>query len=193
MARMADVLLLHHALGQTPSFQAFADALRAGGHNVVTPDVYDGRTFDDLDEGLAFAREIGFDEVRERGVRAADALPDWLVYIGISMGAMAAQQLAQTRAGAAGAVLISSAIPLGEFAETWPDAVPVQIHGTDADPFFVGEGDIEAARELAAAADDAELFMYPGDAHLLVEFDANQDDPNIRLVTDRVLEFLRRA
>jgi len=190
---MADVLLLHHALGQTPSFHAFADELRAAGHNVVTPDVFDGRTFDDLDEGLAFAREIGFDEVRERGVRAADALPDWLVYIGISMGAMAAQQLAQTRAGAAGAVLISSAIPLGEFAETWPDAVPVQIHGTDADPFFVGEGDIEAARELAAAADDAELFMYPGDAHLLVEFDANQDDPNIRLVTDRVLEFLRRA
>lgn len=193
MARMADVLLLHHALGQTPSFHAFADALRAAGHNVVAPDVFDGRIFDDLDAGLAYAREIGFDEVRERGVRAADGLPDWLVYIGISMGAMAAQQLAQTRHGAAGAVLISSAIPLGEFAETWPDEVPLQIHGTDADPFFVGEGDIEAAHELVAAADDAELFMYPGDSHLLVEFDPSPDDPNIRSVTDRVLEFLRRV
>lgn len=192
MASMADVLLLHHALGQTPSFHAFADALRAAGHHVVTPDVYDGRTFADLDAGLAHARQIGFGEVRERGVRAADGLPDWLVYIGISMGAMAAQQLAQTRPGAAGAVLISSAIPLGEFAEAWPDEVPLQIHGTDADPFFVGEGDIEAAHELVAAADDAELFMYPGDSHLLVEFDANPDDQNITAVTARVLEFLQR-
>ena len=193
MARMADVLLLHHALGQTPSFHAFADTLRAGGHNVVTPDVYDGRTFDDLDEGLAYAREIGFDTVRERGVRAADALPEWLVYIGISMGQMAAQQLAQTRPGAAGAVFISSAIPLGEFAETWPDEVPLQIHGTDADPFFVGEGDIEAARELVEAADDAELFMYPGDSHLLVEYEPNPGDPNIRLMTERLLELLGRV
>ena len=193
MARMADVLLLHHALGQTPSFHAFADSLRAGGHNVVTPDVYDGRTFHDLDEGLAYAREIGFDTVRERGVRAADGLPEWLVYIGISMGQMAAQQLAQTRPGAAGAVFISSAIPLGEFADSWPDEVPLQIHGTDADPFFVGEGDIEAARELVEAADDAELFMYPGDSHMLVEYERNPDDPNIRAMTERVLEFLGRV
>jgi dienelactone hydrolase len=190
---MADVLLLHHALGQTPSFQAFADALRAAGHTVATPDVYDGRTFDDLDEGLGYAREIGFDTVRERGVRAADELPERLVYIGISMGQMAAQQLAQTRPGAAGAVFISSAIPLGEFADTWPDGVPLQIHGTDADPFFVGEGDIEAARELVEAADDAELFMYPGDTHMLVEYDANSGDPNFRAVTERVLEFLQRV
>jgi pimeloyl-ACP methyl ester carboxylesterase len=126
-------------------------------------------------------------------VRAADELPERLVYIGISMGEMAAQQLAQTRPGAAGAVFISSAIPLGEFADTWPDGVPLQIHGTDADPFFVGEGDIEAARELVEAADDAELFMYPGDSHLLVEFEPNPGDPNIRLMTERVLELLGRV
>ena len=190
MAHMADVLLFHHALGQTPSFHAFADELRGAGHTVVTPDLFDGRTFDDLDAGVLYAGEIGFDAVRERGVRAADDLPEELVYIGISLGAMPAQQLAQTRPGAAGAVLISSAIPLGYFGDTWPAGVPLQVHGMDADPIFVDEGDIEAAEELVEAADDAELLLYPGDAHLLVAVNPAQDDPVVREVTDAVLEFL---
>ena len=191
MAHMADVLLFHHALGQTPSFHAFADELRAAGHTVVTPDLFDGRTFDDLDAGVLYAGEIGFDAVRERGVRAADDLPEQLVYIGISLGAMPAQQLAQTRPGAAGAVLISSAIPLGYFGDAWPAGVPLQVHGMDADPIFVDEGDIEAAEELVEAADDAELLLYPGDSHLLVAVSPAPDDPAVREVTDAVLEFLR--
>ena len=191
MAHMADVLLFHHALGQTPSFHAFADELRAAGHAVDTPDLFDGHTFDDLDAGVLYAGEIGFDVVRERGVRAADDLPERLVYIGISLGAMPAQELAQTRPGAAAAVLISSAIPLGYFGDTWPAGLPLQVHGMDADPVFVGEGDLEAAEELVAVGDDAELFLYPGDAHLLVEVNPSPDDPAVRAVTDVVLEFLR--
>ena len=191
MAGMADVLLFHHAQGQTPSFTAFADELRAAGHTVVTPDLYDGRTFDDLDAGLEYAAEVGFDAVRERGVQAADGLPERLVIIGISLGVMPAQQLAQTRPGVAGAVLISSAVPPTYFADTWPTEVPLQIHGMDADPIFIGEGDIEAARELVDMADDAELIVHPGDAHLMVEFDAAPGDPARQAVTDAVLEFLR--
>jgi dienelactone hydrolase len=97
---MAEVVLFHHAQGLTPGVAAFADELRRAGHTVHAPDLYDGRTFATLEEGLAYAEEIGFDEVTERGVQAAEALPAELVYAGFSLGLGPAQRLAQTRPGA---------------------------------------------------------------------------------------------
>jgi len=166
---MTNVLLFHHAQGLTEGVRSFADELRAAGHTVVVPDFYDGRTFATLDEGMAYAGEIGFDQILERNVRSADNLPSDLVYAGFSLGEMSAQKLAQTRPGARGALLFYSCIPItGDWAfGPWPDGVPVQIHGMDADPIFVGEGDVDAAREIVATVDDAELFLYPGDQHYL--------------------------
>ena len=111
------------------------------------------------------------EELLERGERVADDLPTELVYAGFSFGEMAAQKLAQTRPGARGALLFYSCIPIsGEWAfGPWPDGVPVQIHGMDDDPIFVGEGDIEAAREIVAKVKDAELFLYPGDQHYFAD------------------------
>jgi dienelactone hydrolase len=155
---MAEVLLFHHALGLTPGVVAFADQLRESGHTVHTPDLYDGKTFAVLEEGMANARAIGFEAILERSVAIAGELPSELVYAGMSLGEMAAQKLAQTRPGARGALLFYSCIPIsGEWAfGPWPDGVPVQIHGMDADPIFVGEGDVDAAREIADTVDDAE-------------------------------------
>ena len=123
---MAEVLLVHHAHGLTAGVRAFADELRAAGHVVHTPDLYDGQTFDDLEAGIGYAREVGFGAVLERGVNAADGLPDELVYIGMSLGAMPAQKLAQTRPGAKGAVLLHAALPPSEFGGEWPPGVPLQ-------------------------------------------------------------------
>jgi dienelactone hydrolase len=193
---MAEVLLFHHAQGLTPGVVAFADALRAAGHTVHTPDLFDGRTFPTLDDGLAHAREIGFDSLLERGVREADDLPAGLVYAGFSVGEMAAQKLAQTRPGARGALLFYSCIPIsGEWAfGPWPEGVPVQIHGMDADPIFVGEGDVEAAREIVEQAEDAELFLYPGDRHYFADSSLPSYDADATaLLTRRVLEFLDRV
>jgi dienelactone hydrolase len=188
---MAEVLLFHHAQGQTSGVVAFADELRRAGHTVHTPDVYDSRTFESLDEGLAYAREIGFGEVLDRGVRAADRLPSELVYAGFSLGAMPAQKLAQTRPGAQGALLFHSSVPTSEFGSSWPADVPVQIHAMDADPFFVDEGDIDAARELVASAEHAELFLYPGDQHLFADASLPSYDADAAaLLTRRVLDFL---
>jgi dienelactone hydrolase len=189
---MAEVLLFHHALGQTTGFLAFADDLRRAGHTVHTPDLYDGRTFDSLDAGMAYAEEIGFPgQVIERGVRAAEGLPAELVYAGFSLGVLPAQMLAQTRPGARGALLFYSCVPTSEFGPSWPADVPVQIHGMDADPIFVGEGDIDAARALVASTPGAELFLYPGDQHYF----ADSSLPSYRagaaaLLRQRVLEFL---
>ncbi len=193
---MAEVLLFHHAQGLTAGVRAFADELRAAGHLVHTPDLFDGRTFNSIDEGVAHAREMGFENVLERGVRMADDLPNALVYAGMSLGEMAAQKLAQTRPGARGALLFYSCIPIsGEWAfGPWPDGVPVQIHGMDADPIFVGEGDIEAAREIVANVQDAELFLYPGDQHYFADSSLPSYDADATaLLTRRVLEFLDRV
>ncbi|HTG40515.1 MAG TPA: dienelactone hydrolase family protein [Methylomirabilota bacterium] len=193
---MAEVLLFHHAQGLTPGIHAFADELRAAGHTVHTPDLFDGRTFESIPEGMAFIEATGFDELRARGVRIADDLPAELVYGGFSFGVTIAQQLAQTRLGARGALLFYSAVPIsGEWAfGPWPDGVPVQIHGADADPYFVGEGDIDAAREIVEKVDDAELFLYPGDQHYFADSSLPSYDPEATaLLTKRVLAFLGRV
>ena len=188
---MAEVLLFHHAQGQTPGFHAFADELRSAGHTVHTPDLYDGRTFPTLEEGIAYAGEVGFMEILESGVRTADELPNELVYAGFSLGVMPAQKLAQTRAGARGALLFYSCIPVSEFGSSWPSDVPVQIHGMDADPIFVDEGDIDAAREIVASTEDAELFLYPGDQHYFADSSLpSYDEKAATLLTQRVLAFL---
>src|SRR5262245_16868209 len=189
--RMAEVLLFHHAQGQTPGFHAFADELRAAGHTVHAPDLFEGRTFGSIDEGMAHVKEIGFDEVMARGQKAAEELPNELVYAGFSLGVVPAQMLAQTRPGARGALLFYSCVPVSEFGTSWPKDVPVQIHGMDADPIFVDEGDIDAARDLVASTDQAELFLYPGDQHYFADSSLPSYDPDAAaLLTKRVLEFL---
>jgi dienelactone hydrolase len=188
---MAEVLLFHHAQGQTEGFQAFAEELRLAGHTVHTPDLFGGRTFASIDEGMAHVRELGFDEVMARGRSAAEALPGGLVYAGFSLGVVPAQMLAQTRPGARGAVLMYSCVPASEFGPVWPADVPVQIHGMDADPYFVGEGDVEAAREIVASAPRAELFLYPGDQHYFADSSLPSYDPDASaLLVRRVLAFL---
>jgi dienelactone hydrolase len=190
---MAEMVLFHHAQGQTAGFHAFADELRRAGHTVHTPDLYDGRTFGTLDEGVAYAAGVGFGEIIERGVRAAEALPSELVYAGFSLGVLPAQKLAQTRAGARGALLFYSCVPVSEFGSSWPAGVPVQIHGMDADPIFVGEGDIDAARALVESTGHAELFLYPGEQHYFADSSLpGYDESATTLLTQRVLAFLER-
>ncbi|MGH9119632.1 MAG: dienelactone hydrolase family protein [Acidimicrobiales bacterium] len=187
---MAEVLLFHHAHGQTAGFLDFADELRRAGHTVHAPDLYDGRAFDTLEGGVAHAGEIGFGEVMERGVRAADGLPDAVVYAGFSLGVMPAQKLAQTRPAARGALLFNACLPPSEFG-SWPADVPVQVHAMEADPFFVDDGDLDAARALVESAEHAELFLYPGDQHLFADASLPSYDVDAAaLLRQRVLEFL---
>ncbi|MGY4629273.1 dienelactone hydrolase family protein [Bradyrhizobium sp. USDA 4486] len=193
---MAEVLLFHHALGLTQGVRAFADDLRAGGHTVHTPDLFDGRIFRSIEEGLAYIGEIGFDQMRERGVHAADELPSELVYAGFSFGVLPAQKLAQTRPGTRGALLFCSCLPIsGQWAfGPWPDGVAVQIHGMDNDPIFVGDGDIDAAREIVEKVEGAELFLYRGDQHFFADRSLPSYEPDAAaLLTARVLDFLGRV
>lgn len=192
---MAEVLLFHHIQGLTPGVHAFADRLRAAGHTVHTPDLYGGRTFATIDEGAAFTQSEEAPDLDALADAEASQLPERLIYAGISSGVMQAQRLAQTRAGAAGAVLLEACLPItGQWAVgPWPDGVPAQIHGQDADPFFAGEGDIDAARQLVSMVADAELFTYPGDQHLFEDSSLpSYDEKATGLLTSRILAFLER-
>ncbi len=190
---MTTMLLFHHAQGQSTGFLAFADELREAGHTVHAPDLYDGRTFDDLDEGVGYAKEVGFGEVLRRGTAAAEDLPADIVYAGFSLGVMPAQSLAQTRPGARGAIFYSAAFPASEFEGPWPEGVALQIHMMDSDPW--GEEDRPAAEALVAEVGGAaELFLYPGSGHLFADPSLNDyDEQASGLLKERTLAFLGRV
>ncbi|HEY5628339.1 MAG TPA: dienelactone hydrolase family protein [Candidatus Limnocylindrales bacterium] len=188
---MAEVLLYHHVQGLTDGVRSFADELRQAGHTVHTPDLFDGRRFDTIEEGIAFAQEAGFEALAERGVAAAEGIGPDVVYAGFSFGVMPAQQLAQTRSGARGALFMYSCLPVSEFGDSWPEGVPVQVHGKEADAFFLE--DLDAARALVESTDDAELFLYPGKEHLFADSALPAYDADAAaLLMERVAAFLDR-
>jgi dienelactone hydrolase len=189
---MAEILLFHHAQGQTEGFLAFADELRAAGHVVHAPDLYDGKTFADINEGVGYAKQVGFGTIIERGVAAAEGLPAELVYTGFSLGVLPAQMLTQTRPGAKGALLLHGFVPTSEFEAPWPDGVPVQIHMMEADEW--AEEDLPAAREFVDQVETAELFLYPGNGHLFADSSLGDfDEEAAALLKERVLAFLDRV
>ena len=189
---MAQILLLHHIQGLTDGVRIFADSLRAAGHTVSLPDLFDGHTFESIEDGFAWVRSQGFDKVRSRGLQAADAMAGPTVYAGLSFGVSMAQRLAQTRSEAAGALLLHSCMPVSEYSETWPAGVPVQIHGMTGDEFF--DEDLPAARALVETAGDAELFEYEGSAHLFTDASLpDYDEAATALVIERALSLLERV
>lgn len=182
---MTDVVLFHHALGLTAGV---ADELRGFGHHVTTPDLFGGATFTSIDEGVAHAEAIGFDTVIDRGVVAVTDLDGPFVIVGLSLGVLPAQRLAQSDERVAAAVLVHSAVPLGAFGEAWPRGVRLQIHLVEGDPW--AEEDLPAARELAAAS-GGDLHLHPGTGHLVLEQGAPDHDPEAAgLVVRRILGFL---
>jgi len=191
---MAEIILFHHVQGLTAGVIAFADKLQNAGHTVHSPDLFNGSTFDDIEKGMRFVKEIGFGEVLKRGELAVNDLPTNLVYAGFSLGVVPAQKLAQTRSGATGALFFYSCMPTSEFGTSWPKGVPVQVHAMDADPFFIDGGDIDAARELVEEAEDAELFLYPGNQHLFADSSLKSyDEEASDLLLKRVLNFLAKC
>ncbi|SDV00217.1 Dienelactone hydrolase [Microlunatus sagamiharensis] len=190
---MAEVLLFHHVLGRTAGMEALAERFREAGHTVHLPDLFEGRTFTDRGTARAYVDEVGFDTLVERGRVVAEDLPRELVYAGISLGALPAQLLTQTRLGARAAVLISAAGAPSDFDAPWPRGVPVQVHLKEDDP-LMDEGDLAAARSIVEVVPDAELFRYPGATHLFTEAGYADHDPAATdLLVERVTALLGRV
>lgn len=162
---MTTVVLLHSALGLTQHVHDWADALRADGHHVETPDLFGGETFRDVDPAVAFVDgaggSISFVDAAIAQIRDLDGP---VVYAGFSLGACVAQLLALRRADAVGAVLVSGLIePRWLDGPAWPSGVPGQLHRTEGDEWCTAD---EAAALVESADGELEEHVYPGDAHL---------------------------
>ncbi len=184
---MSHVVLFHSALGLRPAVHRFADALREAGHQVTTPDLFEGAVFDRLEDGVARRDAIGIPTLGERAAASVEGLGSDLVYAGFSMGAAAAQMLALTRPGARGAVLMHGALPLSMFGvDRWPDGLRVQIHFAEEDPWL----DLSVPGTLASS--DVEVFRYAGQGHLFADEDTADYDPaHAKAMLTRVQAFLR--
>jgi dienelactone hydrolase len=192
---MAEVILFHHVAGLTEGVRSFAERLRAGGHTVHTPDLFEGETAATIEDGLALVGRIGDDVLQRRGQEALAGLPESLVYAGFSYGSGMAQHFAQQRPGARGALLYEGCLPLdGDWGTgPWPDGLRAQVHGMDADPYFALEGDLDSARKIAATVgtDVVEVFTYPGDKHLFTDSSLpDYDKGATALVIERSIAFL---
>ena len=168
---MAEVLLFHHAQGLTRGVRAFADDLRAAGHTVHTPDLFDGRTFPSIDEGLAYIREVGFDDLRERGVRVADELPPGSSTPGSPSACC--RRRSSRRHGPAPAALCSST-PASRSAANGPSDPGRTASRSRSTAWTTTRSSSAratsiAAREIVEKVADAELFLYPGDQHYFAD------------------------
>lgn len=190
---MTTIVLFHHVLGLTPDVVAFANDLRAAGHQVVTPDLFDGSTFTDLQAGLRHVGDMGDATLLERAEQACADLPSDVVYAGFSLGVVAAQHLLHTRPGARGAVFLHSFIAPGQLAGQWPGECPVHVFAMDHDPFFVEDGDLAAAQAWGAEHDNLHIHLYPGHGHLFLEATLPDHDPQVAAqVTDDIVAELSR-
>jgi dienelactone hydrolase len=189
---MSEIVLFHHALGLTDGVRAFADRIRESGTLVDTPDLFGGRTFGTVDEGVAHAREVGLETLVDRGVAAVDGYPEATVFAGISLGALPAVKLAQTHPNARACIVISALPPTDHFEPTWRDGVGLQVHLKDADPWVLDE-DLPRARRLDEAG-RADVYFYPGSEHLYMEQghpDFSEQDTAVTV--GRLVSFLRRG
>ena len=103
-----------------------------------------------------------------------------------------AQALAQTRPAARGALFFHACMSPSEFGTSWPEAVPLQIHIMDADEW--AEVDRAAAEALVEKMPTAELFLYPGSAHLFADPSlGDYKEEAAALLKGRTLAFLHRV
>lgn len=189
---MADIVLFHHVMGLTPGVTALATRLGALGHRVETPDLFAGLRFPDIPSGLRHLEAIGFETLVARAHDAVSGLGQHAVYAGLSMGVIPTMALAITRPGARGAIALESFVPPSFFG-TWPDGLPISIHGMENDPGFSGSGDLDAARDFSAACSEAELFTYPGASHLFLDESLpGHDRVATAQVIARLADFLNR-
>jgi dienelactone hydrolase len=185
------MVLFHSALGLRPAVHEFAGRLRAAGHTVVTPDLFNGEVFSNLKDGVAHRDSIGIPALMGRAQESVGKLPHEIVYAGFSMGAASAQYLAATRPGARGAILMYAALPpammgIGQ----WPQ-VPVQVHYAVGDP-WVEEAQVRTLSDsVREAGQSCDVYSYQGSGHLFADDDTEDyNEASARLMLNRVLKFL---
>ena len=190
---MTTVVLFHSVLGIRQGELDAVARLRADGHEVLLPDLLDGRVFDAYEPAMAWSDERGTESLFQRGLGAVADLPDGFVVGGFSQGSGVAVFVA-TRRAVSGVLQLSGLNVVEWFGDDarWPTGVDTQSHQSLGDPFR-DELTEQAVRDVSSAGGRLELFDYPGDGHLFTdptlpqEYDAEATE----LLWSRVLPFVR--
>ncbi|BDM67942.1 dienelactone hydrolase [Streptomyces nigrescens] len=164
------IVLFHSVCGLRPAVHAAADRLRAAGHEVIVPDLFDGRTADSVPDGILIKDEIGKEELLKRAITAVAPYSDrGLVYAGFSFGGAVAQNLALGDEKARGLLLMHGTSDIAE--GTAVDELPVQLHVADPDPFEPHDWLTAWYLQMRRAGADVEVFRYAGAGHLFTDPD----------------------
>jgi dienelactone hydrolase len=192
---MANVLLFHSALGLRPAVLKFAERLKAEGHTVATPDLYNGETFDDYEAGGKKWFANGIPALLQNAQDLCKDQPEGLVFAGFSNGAALAEFLAASQPNAKGALLMHGALPLEQLQiRAWPKEVPVQLHYNDHDPFRDPGNDAALQRQVETTGAPFEKFLYPGSTHLFADNGMpDYSESSAKLMMERVLHFLKET
>lgn len=165
---MASIVLFHSAFGLRPAVHEAAGRLRAAGHTVHVPDLYDGRTTDSVEEGMRIKDGFGHEELLKRAVAAAAPHSErGLVYAGLSLGGSLAQNLALGDVRARGLLLLHGTSDIADAAAV--DGLPVQLHVADPDPFEPHDWLNAWYLRMRRAGADVEVHRYPGAGHLYTD------------------------
>lgn len=179
-----NIMLFHSTYGLRPAVHAAADRLRAAGHEVWTPDLFEGRTFDTVEEGMAFQEGLGKDELLKRAILAAAPYSErGLVYAGFSLGAATAQTLALGDDKARGLLLLHGTSDIAESASV--DGLPVQLHVAEPDPFESDDWLSAWYLRMGRAGADVEIYRYAGAGHLFTDPDLDDYDAEAAAATWR--------
>jgi dienelactone hydrolase len=194
---VAEIVLFHSALGLRPGVVEAGDRLRAAGHTVHTPALFEGSAqFDSIGPAMAYVQEIGIPTLAARARAAVEALPGEVVFAGLSLGASFAARLAATRPGARGALLFHGApAPAGLRIDSWPAAVPVQIHFAVSDPWRDNTAVAALTALVRESGAECTVFDYPGSAHLFSDpgLAAEYDPASADLMWQRALAMLSQV
>ncbi|MFK0153950.1 dienelactone hydrolase family protein [Streptomyces sp. NPDC090499] len=163
-----NIMLFHSTYGLRPAVREAADRLRAAGHVVWTPDLFEGRTFETVEEGMEFNESIGKDELLKRAVLAAAPYSErGLVYAGFSLGASIAQTLALGDERARGLLLLHGTSDIAPSASV--DELPVQLHVAEPDAFETDDWLSAWYLQMGRVGADVEIYRYPGAGHLYTD------------------------
>jgi dienelactone hydrolase len=192
---MAHIVLFHSVLGLRPAVHQFAEELRKAGHQVTTPDFYDGRIFESFEEGNTKWFANGIPAILQRAQDACKELDGDLLFGGFSNGAAVAEFMAATHPKAKGALLMHGALPLEMLQlSAWPAKVPVQLHYNAEDPFRNPENDSALEKAVRASSAAFEEFLYEDHTHLFTDPDLpDYNEASARLLMKRALGFIDNA
>lgn len=185
---MTHVVLFHSILGCRDAEQKIADAFKDAGHHVDLPDLYEGKSAENYDDGFALFRTFDRNQLVDRAREALNAAPDDAVLAGISFGAGIVSSLWAERPKMAGALLFAGA---AEWADNLPTGLPVEAHIAKPDPF-----DDEAYFDdwqKSAPTKNLNVYRYDNVGHFFLDSAiSDYDEAATTLCLERSITFLNQ-